>query len=228
MQEGILRGVFKQKAARAWFGCRAEKAQVTVLLPGNCSLSEWSDKVDCMPHSWPKSFNIGKMQMSPVQANTFHLHRKFTRARHMWLSLKPDWHLLAAHMYTEWPGIHSSAEIHDRLFANPGRNDNIQDIKSKATWHSPAHWHWLGQRDYMWRFVDAGVAPVVITMENTLTAYRANLQAEKAEIAKHSATRVKKKWKTRDGIYQLKDPEPSEEDIAETDDTTYAELLREV
>ena len=48
-----------------------------------------------MPHSWPKSFNIGKMQMGPVQANTFHLHRKFTRARHMWLSLKPDWHLLA-------------------------------------------------------------------------------------------------------------------------------------
>ena len=30
LKEGILRGVFKQKAARAWFGCRAEKAQVTM------------------------------------------------------------------------------------------------------------------------------------------------------------------------------------------------------
>ena len=80
LKEGILRGVFKQKAARAWFWCRAEKAQITVLLPGSCSLSEWSEKVDCMPHSWPKSFNIGRMQMGPVQANTFHLHRKFTRA----------------------------------------------------------------------------------------------------------------------------------------------------
>ena len=228
LKEGILRGVFKQKAARAWFGCRAEKAQVTVLLPGNCSLSEWSDKVDCMPHSWPKSFNIGKMQMGPVQANTFHLHRKFTRARHMWLSLKPDWHLLATHMYTEWPGIHSYEEINDRLFANPGRNDNIQDTQSKAKWHSPAHWHWLGQRDYMWQLVDARVAPVVITMEKTLAEYRANLQVEQAEIAKHSAVRGKKKWKTKDGIYQLKDPEPSEEDMPETDDATYAELLREV
>ena len=37
LKEGILRGVFKQKAARAWFGCRAEKAQITVLLPGSCS-----------------------------------------------------------------------------------------------------------------------------------------------------------------------------------------------
>ena len=54
------------------------------------------------------------------------------------------------------------------------------------------------------------------------------LAGGKSRNCKHSATRVKKKWKTRDGIYQLKDPEPSEEDIAETDDTTYAELLREV
>ena len=228
LKEGILRGVFKQKAARAWFGCRAEKAQVTVLLPGSCSLSEWSEKVDCMPHSWPKSFNIGKMQMGPVQANTFHLHRKFTRARHMWLSLKPDWHLLATHMYTEWPGIHSYEEINDRLFANPGRNDNIQDTQSKAKWHSPAHWQWLGQRDYMWQLVDARVPPVLITMEKTFTEYRANLQAEQAEIAKHSAVRGKKKWKTKEGIYQLKDPEPSAQAMPETEDAIYADLLREV
>ena len=228
LKEGILRGVFKQKAARAWFGCRAEKAQVTVLLPGRCSLSEWSEKVECMPHSWPKSFNIGKMQMCPVQANTFHLHRKFTRARHMWLSLKPDWHLLATHMYTEWPGIHSYEEINDRMFANPGRNDNIQDTQSKAKWHSPAHWQWLGQRDYMWQLVDARVPPVLITMEKTLAEYRANLQAEQAEIAKHSAVRGKKKWKTKEGIYQLKDPEPSAQAMPETEDAIYADLLREV
>ena len=229
LKEGILRGVFKQKAARAWFGCRAEKAQVTVLLPGSCSLSEWSEKVDCMPHSWPKSFNIGRMQMGPVQANTFHLHRKFTRARHMWLSLKPDWRLLAIHMYTEWPGIHSYEEINDRLFANPGRNDNIQDTQSKARWHSPAHWQWLGQRDYMWQFVDAQVPPVRITMEKTLAEYRADLKVEQAEIAKHTSAFIgKKKWKTKDGIYQLKDPEPSEQAMPDADDAIYADLLREV
>ena len=75
LKEGILRGVFKQKAARAWFGCCADKAQITVLLPGSCSLSLWMDKVDCMAYSWPESFNIGKMQMGSVQAKTFHLHR---------------------------------------------------------------------------------------------------------------------------------------------------------
>ena len=131
--------VCKSDKMRGWmFSClvhasscalRAEKAQITVLLPGSCSLSEWSEKVDCMPHS--QLAKKLRMQMGPVQANTFHLHRRFTRARHMWLSLKPDWRLLTIHMYTDWPGIHSYEEINDRLFANPGRNDNIQDLHQR-------------------------------------------------------------------------------------------------
>ena len=83
LKEGILRGVFKQKAAGAWFGRRAEKAQIAVLLPGGHDLSSWMDKVDCMSHSWPKSYNVSQMRMGSVHAKTFHLHRKFTRARHM-------------------------------------------------------------------------------------------------------------------------------------------------
>ena len=95
LKEGILRGLFRQKAAAAaWFGCRAEKAQITVLLPGGSDVSSWLDQVDCMSHSWPKSCNIGKMQADKVHAKTFHLHRKFTRATHMWLSLRPNWYLL--------------------------------------------------------------------------------------------------------------------------------------
>ena len=175
LKEGILRGVFKQKAARAWFGCRAEKAQVTVLLPGSCSLSEWSGKVDYMPHSWPKSFNIGKMQMGPVQANTFHLHRIC---------------ILSGQGY-----IATRKSMTDCLPTLAGMT--ISRILS----HSPAHWRWFGQRDHVWQLVDARVAPVVVTMEKTLAEYRANLQVEQAEIAKHSAVRGKKKWKTKDGIY---------------------------
>ncbi len=116
LKEGILRGVYKQQAARAWYGCRAEKAQVTVLLPGECDYHEWSDMVDYMPHSWPKSHNIGRMQIAPIQAVSFHKHRKFTCARHMWLRLRPNWRLLRSHMYTEWPGVHTYDEINDRLF----------------------------------------------------------------------------------------------------------------
>ena len=92
--------------------------------------------------------------------------------------------------------------------------------KKKVCLSKPYH----SQRDCVWQFVDARVVPVVLTMEKTLAEHRANLQVEQ----KHSAVRGKKKWKTKDGIYQLKDPEPSEEDMPATDDATYAELLREV
>ena len=119
-----------------------------------CCFSKWTDMVDCMPHSWPKSFNIGRMQIVPIHAASFHKHRKFTRARHMWLRLEPNWRLLRSHMYTEWPGIHTYAEINDRLFVNPGRNDNIQDAKSKVRRYSPEYWQWMGQIEYMWQFLD--------------------------------------------------------------------------
>ena len=124
--------VFRQQAARTWYGCRAEKVQVIVLLPGKCCYSTWTDLVDCMPHSWPKSFNIGRMQISPINATSFDKHRKFTRARHMWLRLGPDWKLVRRQLYTDWPGIHTYDEINDRLFVNPGRNKNILDSKSKV------------------------------------------------------------------------------------------------
>ena len=147
----------------------------------------------------------------------------------MWLSLQPDWQLLEVHMYTDWPGIHTYEEINDRLFVNPGRNDNIQDTPSKARRHSPAHRQWLAQREHMWQFVDAHVTPVRITMEATLVKYRANLAKEQAEIDAHSSTTSgKKRYKTKDGIYQLKDPEPVEEAEQATDDPLYADMLRDV
>ena len=79
----------------------------------------WLEKIDSMSHSWPKSGMVCKLQVEDLQAKAFHLHRKFTRARHLWLSLRPDWSLMRTHMYTDWPGIYSYAQLNDRLFTNP-------------------------------------------------------------------------------------------------------------
>ena len=183
--------------------------------------------VDCMPHSWPKSFNIGRMLMGPIQATTFHKHRKFTRARHMWLSLNPNWRLLSSHMYTDWPGIHTYEEINDRLFVNPGRNDNIQDTSSKVKYNSPEYWQWVRQQEYMWQFQDAQVPPVQISMEDTLAEYRANLRMEEAEIGLHTPC-GRKRWETKEGVYQLKHPEQCEQAEPTADDAIFAEMLRDV
>ena len=207
LKEGILRGVFQQTAAGAWFGCRAEKAQITVLLPGGADLSSWLDTVDCMSHSWPKSCNISQMQTGSVHAKTFHLHRKFIRARHMWLSLGPNWNLLHSPMYTDWPGIYTS----------------------KAWWWSPAHMDWLNQNQLMWQFIDAQVEPVRITMQQALAQYETDLMDEQVEIdANKGSTGGRKRWKTKQGVYQLKDPEKLEQASPNADEATYAEMLQDV
>ena len=85
----------------------------------------------------------------PIHAASFHKHRKFARARHMWLRLEPNWRLLRSHMYTEWHGIHTYDDINDRLFVNPGSNDNIQDTKSKVWRNSPEYWQWMRQIEHV-------------------------------------------------------------------------------
>ena len=41
---------------------------------------------------------------------------------------------MRTHMYTDWPGIYSYAQLNDRLFANPGRNN---DHLSELVIHPP-------------------------------------------------------------------------------------------
>ena len=100
LKEGILRGVFREKAAAAWFGFRAEIAQITVILPGELEADAWLETIDRMSHGSPKSTTVGRFQVDDLLPRTFHLYRKFTRARHLWLSLRPDCGLIKTHMYT--------------------------------------------------------------------------------------------------------------------------------
>ena len=120
----------------------------------------------------------------------------------MWLHLEPDWNLLWNQLYTEWPGIHTYDEINDRLFVNPGRNENILDVKSKVGRNSPEYWQWMGQIDYMWQFQDGQVLPVQVKMEDAIAEYQANLRKEQAEVALHRPL-VRKQWKTKDGTFQV-------------------------
>ena len=177
LKDGILRGVFKQQTARAWYGCRAEKAQVIFLLPGKCCYSTWTD--------------------------------------------------------------YTYDEINDRLFVNPGRNENILDSKSKVGRHSPEYWQWMGQIDYMWQFQDGQVRPVQIKMEDAIAEYQANLRNEQAEVAVHKPL-VRKRWKTKDGTFQVKrkqvvDDDPSvdpqdqmDESSPEREEATFSKMLRDV
>ena len=78
----------------------------------------------------------------------------------------------------------------------------------------------------MWHFVDGQVSPVQIKMEDTLAEYRDNLRKEKAEITLHMPS-GKKRWKTKEGTYQLKHPEDgdqTERTMPTADEATFERL----
>ena len=64
---------------------------------------------------------------------------------------------------------------------NPGRNENILDVKSNVGRNSPEYWQWMGRIDYMWQFQDGRL----VKMEDAIAEYQANLRNEQAEVALH-------------------------------------------
>ena len=132
-------------------------------------------------------------------------------------------------MYTEWPG-YSCEELNDRLFINPGRNDNIHDTPSKAWWYSAEHLEWQRQQMFMSQYIGAQLSQVKLTMKKTLADFEENLEEEQQEVnaEKGSSSRHIKRWKTKQGVFQLKDPVAMDQVESKTEDTTYAEVLRDV
>ena len=60
----------------------------------------------------------------------------------------------------------------------------------------------------MWQFIDAQVKLVQITMQQALLQYEADLMEEQDEIEEYKRPTVgRKRWKAKQGVYQLKDPE---------------------
>ena len=115
-------------------------------------------------------------------------------------------------MFTEWPGIYSYEEINDRLFINPGHNDNIHDTPSKAGWYSAEHLEWQRQQMFMSQYIDAQLSQVKLTMKKTLADFEEDLELEQQEInaQKGSSSRHIKRRNTKKGVYQLKDPVANE------------------
>ena len=81
----------------------------------------------------------------------------------------------------------------------------------------------------MWQFIDAQVKPVLITMQQALLQYEADLMEEQDEVEENKRPTVgRKRWKTKQGVYQLKDPGKQEQVSPNTDEATYAEMLQDV
>ena len=222
LKEGILRGVFRQKAAAAWFGCRAEKAEVTVL-PGQLDVHSWLEKIDSMSHSWPKSCTVSKFQVDDLQARTFHLHRIYqsqacalTAAQ-----LEPNenshvyglaWQLLACSV--EWQVVQQSWA-------------QWPDTPYQGGFHPYQEWQQQGL--YMAQFMGSGPCRITMTLEATLLRFKARLAREQQEVEERKESRGQvKRWRTRQGVLQVKLASPTSEASPIAVDAEFEEVLRDV
>ena len=181
-----------------------------------------------MSHSWPKSCTVSKFQVDDLQARTFHLHRKFTRARHLWLSLRPNWSLMRTHMYTDWPVNYSYAQLNDRLFNNPGRNDLINDTPYQGGFLPFAYQEWQQQAVH---------GPVygqwAMSNHNDFGSYLVEIRGMFGQGATRSGrteriTRTSERWRTRQGMLQVKVASPTSKASPIAVDAEFEEVLRDV
>ena len=80
-EQGVIAGVFRQKGAALWGITRAEKLQVSVLLPNDLSLEDWHAG---LPTVWPEASMLGADNLPKVAGYDFDLLRKKYDVRSMW------------------------------------------------------------------------------------------------------------------------------------------------
>ena len=96
--------VFRQKGAAPWGITRAEKLQLSVLLPNDLSLEDWYAGVYGLPTVWPEASMLGADNLRKVAGYDFHFLRK------KYGDLDPQWRLLQSQLETRGPGWYSPAD----------------------------------------------------------------------------------------------------------------------
>ena len=102
---GIVQGVFRQQAGRAWFPCRDLKLAITVLMPQSSEPHHWFGAVACRE---------GSLSMSP----------------HLWGTLNPDWRSGYRWLYLETPIVDSAQSIERKFRARD--NSKLTDKFAKS------------------------------------------------------------------------------------------------
>ena len=132
-------------------------------------------------------------------------------------------------MYTDQPGNYTYEQLLDRLFNNPGRNDLINDTSYQGgCWHYAYH-NWQSQWLFMSQFLQNGPCHISMTLEAILNQFETGLSKEEQEVEGRKATGGQvTRWRTKQGILQVKGANSSVEESPDAGDTEYEEVLRDV
>ena len=168
LQQGVIAGVFRQKGAAPWGITRAEKLQLSVLLPNDLSLEDWYAGVYGLPTVWPEASMLGADNLRKVAGYDFHLLRKKYDVRTMWGDLDPQWRLLQSQLETRGPGWYSPAELKERLFTNKSKRPGDDTKEALRTDGNAIAWQaWDTARNIIWQSCQPG-PPLVFPGEKEI------------------------------------------------------------
>ena len=114
------------------------------------------------------------------------------------------------HMLVESPGCFNYGQLLERLFTNPGRNDQIDETPYRGHGAAELKCHWECQCNYMASLLRSGRGTALLRIEDILQEFEATLMKEKAEDQECKDKRAPcKMWKTKQGIMRIKQPADS-------------------
>ena len=112
-------------------------------------------------------------------------------------------------MITDQPGNFSYAQLLDRLFNNPGRNDLINDTAYQGAYWDQVYHNWQLQGQFTALALKDGNGTILTTMEETLQKFEASLFLEQREVEARKEERGHvTRWKTKQGILRVNEAAP--------------------
>ena len=113
---------------------------MSIFLPNDAEMEDWYESVSSIPMSWSDISSLESDYMKRVHPSDFHVIRKQVQAKCFWKVLKPNWSLLAYHLYAQ-----------DKLFQN--RSHKPGEVMQEVVYSGPgweAVWYrWQQHKFYL-------------------------------------------------------------------------------
>ena len=204
LREGILCDVFSQKCSAAWQGARPQRLMVSIMLPGRQSPDEWHDFMLSQRNLWP-TLNSKGGPGEELSERTFRRERRKLQAKHLWMNINVQFHMLDERIYTKAATGKSRQELEDLLFCKGSKERNANPYEQKAycgPYQREVEYNWQQCKEWMMRY-KTHIVPFDMPFHALIQALRGK-QLEARQQVDYFMHYCAKRWQTKEGTYQIK------------------------
>ena len=204
LREGILCDVYSQKCSAAWQGARPQRMTVSIMLPGRQSADDWLDFMLSQRNLWP-TYSPKGAPIEMLTEQTLRRERRKLQAKHLWLDVKVQFHLLGNRMHASAPTGLTRQQLEELLFCRSTK-ENLTNPYEQQEYRGPrreeVRYLWDQAKQWMANYKHYCVPPSM-PFNGLIRAFHAKEEEARATIDSFMHY-CAKRWQTREGTYQLK------------------------